>query len=72
MDIISKIDDQVTCWRKRERREKREMKKKREEIELISPMGESSKTDFPYFSILPQADPEALDVIILAGMPGLE
>lgn len=72
MDGISKIDDHFTCWRKRERREKRETKKKREEIELISPVGESSKIDFSYFNILPQADPEALDVIILAGMPGLE
>lgn len=48
------------------------MKERREEIELISPIGESSKTDFLYFNILPQADPEALDVIILAGMPELE
>lgn len=48
------------------------MKEKREEIESINPMGESSKTHFSYFHILPQADPEALDVIILARMPGLE
>lgn len=47
-------------------------KKKKKEIELISHLGESSKKNFPYFNILPQADPEALDIIILAGMPGLE
>lgn len=47
-------------------------KKKREEIELINRVGENAKTNFPYFNILPQADPEAIDVIILAGMPGLE
>ena len=35
-------------------------------------LGESSKKNFPYFNILLQADPEALDIIILAGMPGLE
>ena len=51
-------------------REKKEKKKK--EIELISHLGESSKKNFPYFNILLQADPEALDIIILAGMPGLE
>lgn len=33
-------------------------------------MGENSKTNFK--DILPQADPEAIDVIILAGMPGPE
>lgn len=47
-------------------------KKKREEIELINRVGENAKTNFPYFNILPQADPEAIDVIILAEMPGLE
>lgn len=31
-------------------------------------MGENSKTNFK--DILPQADSEAIDVIILAGMPG--
>lgn len=33
-------------------------------------MGENSKTNFK--DILPQADSEAIDVIILAGMPGPE
>ena len=66
---ISRMDDHFTCWGQIERREKKE---KREEIELISCLGESSKTNFPFFNILPQAYPETLDIIILAGMPGLE
>lgn len=63
------MNGHLTCWEERGRREKRE---EREEIELMNSMGESSKTNFPYFSILPQADPEAIGVIVLTGMPGLE
>lgn len=63
------MDDHFTYLEERGRRERRE---KREETELINHRGESSMTNFPNFNILPQADPEALDVIILAGVPGLE
>lgn len=48
------MDDHFTKWGQMERRGKKE---KTEEIELISHLGESSKTNFPSFNILPQADP---------------
>ena len=67
---ISRTDDHFTNWEEGNEIEK--IKKKKKEIELISHLGQSSKKNFPYFNILPQADPEALDIIILAGMPGLE
>lgn len=58
--------------KKREKREKGNEEEKRGN-RVDKPFGEKAqKTDFSQFDILPQADPEALDVIILAGMPGLE